>query len=246
MAKNKLETEYQPLFQSWQQDPSKVNTGALVRSLDPVLNNAIRSYASDMLGSPTVKSRAKQIAIGALGSYDPAKGSLRSHMLVHLQRLRRVAASSRQIIRMPEQVMRDQMIAGQAQKELAANLDRDPSDQELADHTGLSFKRLAHIRLGLRPMAEGTMTGDDTGADGGYDPASSAITKDYTSDLDFVYDDLDPTNQYIMERAFGMRGHTKIRPTDIAKQLKISPAAISQRMLGIQNKIDQLADAGGL
>jgi hypothetical protein len=71
-----------------------------------------------------------------------------------------------------------------------------------------------------------------------------SLAPDHDAWLEFVYDDLDPRNQFIMERAFGMHGHRRINPTQIAKAMKLSPGAISQRMALIQNKIDAVEDAG--
>lgn len=243
----KLEPEYKDLYAAWQAQPDKHTTGELLKTVEPVLNNAIRSYATDMIGSPTLKSKARQLAIGAFKSYDTNRGSLRSHLLTNLQRLRRLAASERQIISMPEQVMRDQLQLQSAHNELQEQIGHPPSDSELADKTGLSLKRMHYIRQGARPVAEGTITqpGEEEGS-GQYEPGTRAINVDYGPHLEFVYDDMPATNQYIMERAFGLHGHPRTVPTQIARQLKITPAAVSHRMAQIQGKIDELEELGGI
>jgi DNA-directed RNA polymerase specialized sigma subunit len=147
---------------------------------------------------------------------------------------------------MPEQVALDQMRMNEAITELTDRLGRPPSDRELAEFTGLSTARLEHIRLGQKPVAEGTSTQLSAEGGGGYDPAVTGLGPDSIAWLDFVYEDLDPVNQYIMERAFGMHGHDKMTPGEIATALKLSPGAISQRMAKIQAEIDDIEDLGML
>jgi DNA-directed RNA polymerase specialized sigma subunit len=243
----KLEPEYKDLYDSWKQAPDPANTGALLRALDPVFDNAIRAYAPDMRGSPTIKSKARQLAIGAFGSYDPKRGSLRSHMLTQLQRLRRVAGQSRQIIQMPEQVARDQMHLHTTTQQLHEKLGRPPSDKELADRTGLSLRRLEHIRRGVQPVPEGLVQRNLSSEEGDeFAPTVMGQTKDYTADLEFIYDDLGPTDQFIMENVLGMHGRKQITPSQVARKLGVSPASISHRTAGIQAKLDELASYGGL
>lgn len=239
MPKLKIEEDYKPAYDAWVADPSKENTGAMLKTLDPVLTTAMRAYGGPAASSVTLRGQAKQLAVEALGSYNPRLGPLRPHMMSRLQRLRRVAAQQRQIIRMPEQVALDQMRTDAAAKELEDQLGREPSDQELADYTGLSLRRLAHIRAGVRPTAMSTITRMTEGDTGGYEPGVTSLDEDYSVWLELVYSDLDPTNQFIMERMLGLHGAKKLRPGEIAAKLKISPAAVSHRLSHIQQKIDQ-------
>jgi len=243
--KSKLETEYEPLYTAWKAGPSKETTGALLRSVEPVISNAIRSYASGT-GSPTLRSRARQLATQSFKSYDPARGTLRSHLLSRLQRLRRLAAQEQQIIRVPEQVSLDQIRTAQIETDLQEKLGRPPSDQEIADKTGLSLRRLAHIRQGRRPIAEGRLQQVTPEDAGGYAPAVQPVEQNYDVGLEFVYDDQDPQNQFIMERAFGLHGHPQTSATDIARAMKLTPGAVSHRMQQIQGQIDELESLGGI
>ena len=62
---SKLEIEYQPAFEAWTKDPSKDNMGTMLKTVDPVINNAMRNYATGMVRSPTMKSRARLLAADA-------------------------------------------------------------------------------------------------------------------------------------------------------------------------------------
>jgi len=244
MPKNQLEPAYQAPFDAWQLDPSKANTGALLKAVDPVINTALRSYGGPSAKSVTLKSQAKQLTVNAMRSYDPQRGPLKAHMMSRLQRLRRVAAKQRQIISVPEQVSLDQMRTEAAAKELEEKLYRPPSDQELADYTGLSQKRLEYIRGGRRPTAESTITRQSVEGGGAFDPRVQPIEEDHSEWLELVYTDLDETNQFIMERVLGMHGHKPQKPSAVATMLSVSPAAVSHRMAQIQRKLDQRETLG--
>ena len=246
MPRNLLEQDLQKPFEDWRREPSPTNTGQMLRAVDPIINTALRSYAGPSSKSVNLKSRAKMLAAEALSSYDQTKGPLKSHLMSRLQRLRRIASQQRQVIRVPEQVALDQMRSEAASKELEEKLGRPPSDQELADHTGLSSKRLAYIRGSGRPLAESTITrpGDD-GA-GSFDPRVRPLYQSDDAWVELVYDDLDQTNQFIMERVLGLHGHAPEKPSAVAVKLRISPAAVSHRMAQIQAKLDQRDDLGML
>jgi len=242
--KSKLEVEYEPEFNAWNANRDKRTAGALLKKVEPVVSNALRAYGGGP-ASPTLRSRAREEAVNAFNSYDPQKGTLRSHLLSRMQRIRRIAGKERQVIRVPEQVSLDQMRTNEAATALEERLGRPPSDKELADNTGLSVKRLGYIRRGVRPVAEGTITRMGPEGAGGYDPATKSLTDD-DSWVEFIYEDMDPTNQFIMERSFGMHGNPRISATEIARQLRITPGAVSHRMQQIQAQIDELDDIGGV
>jgi hypothetical protein len=54
-----------------------------------------------------------------------------------------------------------------------------------------------------------------------------------------VYQDLEPTDQQILEMTLGMNNRRKMSNLDIAKALNRTPAAITQRKMKIQKLLDQ-------
>lgn len=246
-GKTLLEPQYAEPYANWKRSPTPENAQVMLSALRPVTTTALRAFGGPSATSPTLRGQAKILTLEALDSYDPAKAPLKAHMMSRLQRLRRVASQQRQVIRVPEQVAMDQMATEAARRELEERLAREPSDQELADHTGISIKRLQHIRTGVRPVAESTITRAGESEEGGrYDPEVRQLgaRKDQWAEL--VYSDIDNIGQTIMERALGLHGHKPQKPSEIAKLLKISPAAVSHRMAQIQKKLDQRDELGML
>lgn len=238
-----LEKEFAEPYTQWKANPNPATTGSLLRSVDPVISMALYSYGAP---SPTLRSKAKQLAIESFNSYDPNRGKLRTHMLNHMKRLYRTTGQEQQIIRTPERVSMNRLEVSRATAELEEQLGRAPSDQELADHTGLSKQRLANIGQYSRPISTGTLASASEMDDAGEMAVEPVYEPKQHVWLDFVYDDLPPTDQYIMERVLGMHGHRKQGLAPIARQLRLSTGAISQRLARIQMKLDKLQDLQGL
>lgn len=242
-----LEPEFETHYNTWKGDPNPRNTTNLLKALTPVVDSAVKSYAGGPTGdSPTLRSKAKLIMINALKGYDPSRAKLRTHMMSQLQGLRRASAKEGQILSIPEQVAIDLGKLNESENYLRDKYNRDPSDMELGDHTGLSRKRLQYIRTSRPTYSEGTITttrGDD--GNGSYQP--TVETPDSVKAWqDFVYYDLEPIDQVIMEHSLGLHGKRILTNQDIAKRLRISPGAVSQRKAKIQVKIDQRDSLGVL
>ena len=164
----------------------------------------------------------------------------------HLQGLRRYASSIEKTLSVPEQILIDRNRVNSAGAELADRLGREASDSELADHAGISLKRLAYVRGYRPPVAEGQigrqarLQGDESGL-----PAVAVRAADPRHDLaEFLYHDLDPIDQVILERSLGLRGVPAAPQKEIAARLGISAPAVTQRARRIQAQLDELERAG--
>jgi DNA-directed RNA polymerase specialized sigma subunit len=230
-----LEPEFAEPFTAWQKAPTPETTDKLLKTIHPVLTSAMRTYGS--VGSPTLHTRAKLMALDAMKRYDPSKAKLRTHLMFQLQGLRRATAKESQILSVPEQVALDLNNMRESENFLRDQLGRDPSDMELADHTNLSTKRLRYIR-GMRPSySQGSFQRPTEEGEDIYQPAiqDKANVKEWH---EFVYHDLSPVDQVIMEHTLGLHGKPILSNQDVAKKLRISPGAVSQRKARIQTKLD--------
>lgn len=237
-----LEEEFKPHFEAWRANETPQTTAVFLKSINPVLDSAVKTYGGSR-PSPTVHSKAKLIAVNAARGYDPSQAKLRTHLMVHLQGLRRTSARENQIIRIPERVGLDMYRLHEAETELRDRLGREPSTAELADHTSLSMKRIGHVRKAHYGVAEGSMVSQSE--EGGPVQFSPAVGggSDKTW-LDFVYHDLHPTDQYILEHTVGLHGRKIMPKQEIARRLGITPGAVSQRAARIQSVVDQRDELG--
>lgn len=230
-----LEPEFHAPYTTWSTKATPQNTDALLGSIKPVLSAAMRTYGTQT--SPTLHTHAKLMALDAMKRYDPTKSKLRTHLMVQLQGLRRLAAKENQIITVPEQVALDLSHVREAENLLRDQLGRDPSTAELANHTNISSKRLAYIR-GMRPSyAQGSFQRATSDGEDIYQPSVQG-SNDASQWHDFVYHDLIPTDQVIMEHTLGLHGKKVLSNQDIAAKLGVSPGAISQRKAKLQEKLN--------
>ena len=240
---SKLEDDYAQEFTAWQKQPNPQTTGQLLRKLQPVIDRGVRAHVGPK-PSPVLRSRARRVTLDALNTYDPQQARLSTHVTNHLMGLRRIARRQQQVLRVPERVSLDQQFLANAEAELHDKLGREPTPGELADHTGVSRDRINYVRKFRPPVAEGSLLASmETG------PEESAflpaVKQDTTSVLlEAVYGDLEGTGQKIMDWTLGLHGSKPISNQDIAKRLRLTPGAVSQRKAQIQRRIDEMEQYG--
>ena len=234
--------DFDTLYPQWKAAPTPQLNTQIVKTLQPIVDTAVSSYVGRS-PSPTIRSRARLMALKALGSYNPDKGNGKTHLLSQMQSLRRLSAKEQNIISIPEQVGLDFQRLSGSENELRDSLSREPTDDEIADSTGLSVKRIRKIRAFHQPLSEGmtAMTTGNSEDDTNTEIASTLPNYNRHADawMDFVYGDLSPTDKLIMDMTLGRNGRRKASTQEIAAKLRITPGAISQRAAKIQNMIDQ-------
>lgn len=235
-AKRRIEPEYADTFKTWKAAPSPATNTLMLKSVQPVLDTALRPLGN----SPALRGHARRIALGALQTYDPEKASLRTHLMGHLQGLKRIAGRLDVPINIPERVMLQQRDVAEAARELEDELGREPSDIELADRTGLSPRRLGHLRQFRRPVSESAASYDN--ADG--EVVSPEVEHETPQAIleNFIYSDLTPRDQLIMDYALGRNGRDRLGGRAIASIVGITPGAVSQRLAAIQERINAAQD----
>jgi DNA-directed RNA polymerase specialized sigma subunit len=236
--------DFDDIYTQWQQNRTPELNSRLLTSVQPVIDTALSSYAGQNQPSPALRSRAKILALKAFDSFDPQRGNVRTHLLSQLQGIRRLAAKEQNIISIPEQVGLDFQRLDTAENELRDRLSRDPTDEELADFTGLSVRRIRKVKTFHKPVASGMLdqeTTEDayTGEVASYLPGQNTAADAW---LDFVYGDLGPTDKLIMDMSLGRNGRRRTSTQEIAARLNITPGAVSQRAAKIQAMIDKRYD----
>jgi DNA-directed RNA polymerase specialized sigma subunit len=239
-----LEEEFAPHFNAWQKSPTPETAGQLLKTVDPILQSALRTYTGVSHTSPNLKAKAKLIALNSLGRYDQKQTKLRTYLMTNLQSLRREAAEEGNIIDVPERIRLDRQKLHTSSVELIDKLGREPSARELASHVGISLRRLGHINK-LRPtLAEGQLADSSFDSDQSRDDTQMTAPRNRDVYLQFVYGDLHPIDQVIMEYSLGLHGKPVLPKGRIAGKLGISPGAVSQRAAKIQKIIDQHEESG--
>lgn len=238
-AESHLEEKYANPYSLWQRNPTRFNTTNLLRTVQPDVDKAISAHVGD--SNPLIRSRAKKMTLQAIRSYDPTKARLGTHIVNHLQGLKRVARQQSQILPVPERVSLDQSYVENARRELEDELGREPTIMELADKTYLSPKRIRYVRKFRMPVAEGYLS--SMSGEGEDSIPMPEIDEDrMPAWFEFVYSDLGPTDQKIMEWTLGLHGSPQLSNSAIASKLRITPGAVSARKAKIQKLLDQQSE----
>ena len=232
MPENYLESEFTDIYDKWKSDPTQDNNAEILNTLSPVISGATRMHVGS--DNPLLRSQARRMTLRALKTYDPSRSRLKTHLTNHLRGLKRVSRKQSTVLAVPERVALDKYNLDLSNQELADELGREPSVSELADKTGLSSRRIAHVRCYMPAVAEGTMQRQDDFL-GAVRPAVSSSN----TWQEIVYEEAAPLDKKIMEWTLGLGGQAVLPNAEIARRLKRSPGAISQRKQKLQELLDQ-------
>jgi DNA-directed RNA polymerase specialized sigma subunit len=234
------EDEYLPAWQQWKADPTPQANAEFVRTVQPIIASGVKTYAG---GNPLAGPQAKVLAINAARTFDPQKSKFSTHLNSQLQQLQRLSRQQTQVLQVPERVLLENRTIRQTIEELRDSYGREPSDAELATAVGVPLARLQKVRAyrpGLNTGRLSQTSEDSDSAEPAVRKLGLAGARDHWVQL--VYDDLDPMEQRIMEMTLGLNGQPKRSNQEIAKRLKVSPSAVTQRKMRIQRKLDREQD----
>lgn len=232
-------TSLEDAYDFWQRNRSSENMMTLLHAASPVMDKALTTYAG---GEKALRTRAKQLALDAFDTYDSKQGTkLRTHLMIRLQPLRRDYLQRVTPVAVPERVQQDRYRMEQAERMLNDALGHEPSDDELADNLGLSQRRIAHIRKFTRgTLLEGQMVSPEGEQ---LLPGSAQLSPEDVW-VEYVHHDLDPRDKKILEWKTGLHGKQILSNNEIAKRLRLSPGAVSQRAAKIALRIEEGAGGG--
>lgn len=222
-------------YSAWKITPNDETTARMLDTLDFQINSALRSFAPGM--EDHMKLRARSIALEAARTYDPKKGMhLKSYVYQQLQPLQREFGKRSNVVSLPERHIMEGRALADAEGRFEEEHGRAPSLAELADYTSIPIKRIKTIRE-HKYQTTGTSTIDPETGD-------SMISVEDEESLqkvwaDYVYASLDPVDQKIYEWTTGYGGTKIIPKMEIAKRLRISSPAVSQRINKIADQLEE-------
>ena len=229
-------------YDVWRKAKTPKNLKSVITAHKPTIDSALKSYAGGMPGN-NIRRRAEIMAAEAVKTYDPSHGTqLRSHMMNQMQGLRRVAAKFADPMPKPDRLRIEGAKLNHEKKTLTDVLGREPSLEELAEHSNYDIKKIRKLQMrNAAVVPESSLVNEAGGEDDEYMPGvkrndPAAVWMDY------VYHDLDDIGKIILQYRTGYNGVQKLSNQDIAKRLRISPAAVSKRANQIQKRLDEILE----
>lgn len=220
-------------YEEWKKNPGQDNTRNLLNSLEPQISSALKAFAPGM--EEGMRLKAQTMALGAAKTFDPSRGMhLKSYVFQQLQPLQREYGKRINVVQLPERHILERKALSQAEDDFISKRGRPPSTAELAEFTSIPVARITTVRQHGTPVAESSQVYKDTG-----DSAVNIQPDPQRIWADFVYADLDPTDQRIYEMCTG-HGGVKILPKkEIAEKIGISAPAVSQRINRIVARLQE-------
>ena len=221
----------------YHENPSPKTLHTAVKAFQPVIDNFV--YATLHTDSPVVRRRAYAMAAGAVKQFDPQQGvPFKKFLQVQLQPIQRMGRNIHEVISVPERHRRYAALLQQSRMDLLDRLDREPSKEELADHSGLTVRqidRFNRLNRGSFSVSQfESMSPDPENAE------LPATEEDPLKEWkEYVYHDLDPVDRQI----FDARKSGALSNNQLAANLNLTAGAVSQRAAKIERMI---AKGGGL
>lgn len=218
----------------WKSTGDKQDSGKILTYLKPVMDSAITSFAG---GDKSLRVAAARTALDAMRTYDPVKKTdPKTHAYNHLQRLGRIAGARTNIIHIPENVSREYAAVNKARLDYEDIFGREPSDTELSDYVGIPVKRLNKIERYGHQLSESQTYNEE-----GEDTIGFKMIPDNVY-LDYLYSSVDDIDRKILESTTGYNKRPILSQNELARRLRITPAAVSQRMSRLRYKLELLRE----
>lgn len=230
---NKEKQTITSIYDTWISKPEdSKKTNDFLKAIEPTVKSALHSYAPGQEDS--LKMRANLMALDVARRYKPDKGThINSFLMNGLKSLRREAQRKNQPVYIPENVALEQHKLMKASGELMAEKGRPATVAELADRTSMSVKRIAKVRQYKNPVSSSTLMSEEG------DSLFNRQKDPQTVWADYIYHDLDPIDKKIYEWSTGYGGSSKLSKGEIAKHLRISAPAVSQRVAKIIKRLEE-------
>lgn len=225
-------------YETWRQDPTPSNLRTVVKELEPTIKHAVKQYAGPSY-SPTVEQRARLLAADAVRAYDPSKGAaLPTYVQSQLRSIQRMAPVIADPFPPAERFRREQTKIREAEAQLEDMLGHDPSDEEVAEQTGIRLSRIKKIRSRMRARMPLSVYEDSQDDDDKPDIVGEEYDE-FDDWMDAVYQGLGSKDKFIFMHRTGYRNADVLTNNEIANRLNMSAAAVSQRANRIQRKLDE-------
>lgn len=225
---NSVASKQKELWSKWKADPQPRNMSGVLQSVNPVIDYHLGRINERESG--VYRGEAKRLAMDAIKAYNPEAGaSLNTHVYNYLRPLARKKEELRHVMPVSREMSKDIAIYNQTAKDLFEETNRDPTDEEIQERTGIPSKKLIKIRQSMKgEIPESSFDGFDSGED--TDNKIGLWTE-------YVYHDLDPDGKKILEFKTGRNGKEILTNEEIALRLGIDTSTVSRRSADIADRI---------
>lgn len=217
-------------YSEWSQTKSPEAMHKLITHFDP----AIRGAAGKVGGDDNVYNSLRINLARNMKNFDESRGDLKKFVNQTLRRAPRINAKQRAASHVPEASSRDISTLRLAERQLSDDNDgRVPTMSELARYTGISERRQSKLLKQHRkaPVMASSLDPEQL-------PAldDDRMTPEQQAWVEYTVGTFDRTDRHIYDNL----SEGFMTPAAVAADLKISPAAVSQRIARINARISEV------
>jgi RNA polymerase primary sigma factor len=169
--------------------------------------------------------------------------------------VRHALATQARTIRLPVQQLANRYTLGRASRRLAHTLGREPSEQELAQATGMSQRSISDLlRVSAEPISLETPRSSESEATIGdviadtetQSPNEQISAKQSLVELRVLLDDLTPRERQVVAQRYGLDGEDERTLEEIGRSLELTRERVRQICAEALNKLNRATRARGL
>jgi RNA polymerase sigma factor (sigma-70 family) len=171
------------------------------------------------------------------------------------QGVRHALATQARTIRLPVQQLANRYALGRASRRLAHTLGREPSEQELAQATGMSAQNISDLlRVSTEPVSLETPRSSESEATIGdviadtetQSPTEQTSAKESLVELRALLDDLTPRERHVVSLRFGLDGEDERTLEEIGRSLELTRERVRQICAEALDKLNRATRSRGL
>lgn len=218
------------LWKKWKASRSPFDLSQLLRSFNPLIQNAVNKYSNAPVPRSALEAEAKKWAVEAFKTFNPNKGvKLSTHVTNYMMKLYRYTGKYQNVARIPEHQIMQIRPFQSAENQLTDNLGRPPTTHELSEHLGWSDSRVKQMQSSIRKDIAFT-TGMGDGDQTSYSKEGEILAMGYWS--------LTNEEKLVYDYTTGSNGKPKLKPGEIARRMKVSPSKVSKIRNSIGTKLN--------
>jgi len=207
----------------------------LLQAYEPTFNRKVNEWSrgARAVQPAAFKAELQRQFIHALNTYDPSKAALSTHVETRLQKAKRFVGTHQNLAYIPEGQARFIGPILKAKDELTEQFGREPTHDEIADHIGMTPRKVEQISKSLKKDIPASMLVNDPSAQ------SSSREREV---LDLLQFNLTPDEKQVFDYLYGRNGMPVVQSTnDLSKKLGKSAPQISRLKTSILNKYKMYA-----
>jgi RNA polymerase sigma factor (sigma-70 family) len=168
------------------------------------------------------------------------------------QGVRHALATQARTIRLPVQQLANRYTLGRAARRLAHTLGREPSEQELAQATGMSAQNISDLmRVSTEPVSLETPRSSQSEATIGdviadtdtQSPSDQTSAKESLIELRALLDELTPRERHVISQRFGLDGEDERTLEEIGRSLELTRERVRQICAEALDKLNRVTRA---